>query len=110
MRTVRTVFVELHDNQIVGFITRRSLVRIQPKYSINVENHPRYSYNVNMNKWLVWAGAIIAGVAVGFIVAIELTEKSLPLCPACGRRLIIGEDFAVCKSCGVSIPLHKPSE
>ena len=63
-----------------------------------------------MNRWLTWIGAVIAGVAVGLIVTTVLTEKRVPLCPACGRRLIIGEDFAVCKSCGVNIPLHTTSE
>lgn len=74
----------------------------------NMENRPSYRYNLRMDKWLVWTGAVIVGAAVGLIVATELIAQSVPLCPACGRKLIIGEDFVVCKSCGASIPLDKP--
>ena len=73
--------------------------------ALRLEKQTSNRYNMVMNKWLVWAGSVIAGIAVGLIVASKLSEKSILLCPACGRRLIVGEDWAVCKSCGKSIPL-----
>ena len=57
-----------------------------------------------MNKWLLWTGAVIGAMGLGVIIAIKLIEKSVPFCPVCGRRLSVGEDSAVCVSCGAKIP------
>jgi len=32
----------------------------------------------------------------------------MPFCPVCGGSLSVGENYAVCKSCGTSLPFIKP--
>jgi len=64
---------------------------------------------MEMNKWLILAGAVIGGIGLGVIITIGLIEKTMPFCPVCSGRLSVGENYAVCKSCGTSLPFKKPT-
>ena len=64
---------------------------------------------MNMNKWLLLVGAVIGGVGLGVITAIALIENLTPFCPVCGGRFMVGEESAICTSCGASLPFKKPS-
>ena len=82
---------------------------MQSRQLVDMANYYFFSYNMHMNRWLTLLGAVVGGVGLGVIIAIGLIENLTPFCPVCGGRLIVGEDSAICRSCGASLPFKKQS-
>ncbi len=62
-----------------------------------------------MNKFLVWAAAILGGLGVGMVVTIALINRFGTFCPVCGGLLGTEDETLVCKSCGARLHAQLPS-